>query len=184
MNSPIGKFVLLAFLVTAFAFAQAPKQPETSKPAPNNLAWSYNHDKWKTGPTDIVQKWRAYTVSFDSDDDDNGDAQADRWGIPHWVAYQVKKHAPLPKGPERPSPWITDLALFAKGICPADESYHYPKTIKNRPPYDRGHMCAKFTAFRMGPEADWNTHTLVNACPQHSDLNQGIWEDLERRYGW
>jgi DNA/RNA endonuclease G (NUC1) len=170
--------------VTALAatgFAQAPKPPATSKPAPNNLTLSYSHDGWQTSPRDIIQKWRAYTVSFDGDDDDNGDGKPDRWAIPHWVAYQVKRHAPLPKGPDRPSPWITDLDLFAKGIVPADESYHYPATMKKRPPYDRGHMCPKFTAWRMGPEADWNTHTLVNACPQHSELNEGIWENLERK---
>ena len=97
----------------------------------------------------------------------------------------VRKHAPLGAGPNRPSPWITDLALFAKGIVPADASYHFPAATAQRPPYDRGHLCAKFTAWRMGADADWNTHTLVNACPQHIDLNQGIWENPERKVdGW
>jgi len=47
--------------------------------------------------------------------------------------------------------------------------------------YDRGHMCRKSTAFHIGKNADYNTHTVLNACPQRSDLNQGIWEDLEDR---
>ncbi len=183
----IGRWTFTAILLTASSGIaqdtkpQKPPGPETSAAKFETLAWSYSHDKWQTGPTDIIQKWRAYTVSFDSADDDDGDGKPDRWAIPHWVAYQVKKHAKLPAGPDRPSPWITDLPLFAQGIVPADASYHYPLTFKNRPPYDRGHMAPKFTAWRMGAAADWNTHTLVNACPQHSDLNQGIWENLERR---
>ena len=47
--------------------------------------------------------------------------------------------------------------------------------------YDRGHMCRKYHAFRLGDDADWNTHTVLNACPQKSDLNQGIWLDLENK---
>ncbi len=175
----LGRWILFT-VFAATALAQTPK-PATSKPAPNNLAWSYSHDAWQTTPRDLIQKWRAYTVSFDSDDDDDGDGKPDRWAVPHWVAYQVKAHAPLPAGPKRPSPWITDLGLFARGIVPADASYQFPASMTKRPPYDRGHMCPKFTAWRMGPDADWNTHTLVNACPQHSDLNEGIWENLERR---
>lgn len=37
--------------------------------------------------------------------------------------------------------------------------------------------------FRISADADWNTHTLLNACPQRADLNQGIWLDLEKKTG-
>jgi len=36
-------------------------------------------------------------------------------------------------------------------------------------------------AWRLGGNADWNTHTVLNACPQKSKLNQGIWLDLEKK---
>jgi endonuclease G len=38
-------------------------------------------------------------------------------------------------------------------------------------------------AWRLGAEADRETHILLNACPQRSDLNQGIWLDLEIKTG-
>ncbi|MCH8839011.1 MAG: hypothetical protein IIA60_14655 [Candidatus Marinimicrobia bacterium] len=66
------------------------------------------------------------TVSFDSADDDDGDEIADIWGIPHWVAYEIKKFSgTLPKGPKRPSPWLTDKTLHKLKIAPGDKSYHF-----------------------------------------------------------
>lgn len=38
-------------------------------------------------------------------------------------------------------------------------------------------------AWRLGENADWNTHTVLNAVPQRSKLNQGIWFDLEKKTG-
>jgi endonuclease G len=125
---------------------------------------TYNHDKWVTLPQDIVRKFRAYTVSFDSKDD--GVAM----GVPEWVAYEIKPHPqPLGAGPARPDTWITDSQ---EGLAPTDDSYKNSK-------YDRGHMCQKYIAFRLGNDADWNTHTTLNACPQSPAFNRGIWEDLE-----
>ena len=40
-------------------------------------------------------------------------------------------------------------------------------------------MCAKVHAWRLGENADWNTHTVLNACPQKHKLNNGIWKSLE-----
>ena len=39
----------------------------------------------------------------------------------------------------------------------------------------REHAC------RLGENANWNSFTVFNACPQKSNLNQGIWKDLEDR---
>lgn len=149
---------------------------------------SYEHDKWVTEPADVRREFRAYTVSFDSADDDDGDEVADVWAILHWVAYELKRFdGELGPGPDRPSPWITDDALHELGIAPADDSYHFSNAWRAENPnskflgYDRGHMCAKYHAFRLGADADWNTHTVLNACPQRADLNQGIWLDLENK---
>ncbi len=141
----------------------------------------YHHDYWKTGPADIVRNFEAYVVSFDGKDDDDGDGRPDCWAIPEWVAYEVREHLSLGPGPKRPA-WFTDPALFKGKIAPNDRSYAYSAAKKKKMDisYDRGHMCPKYTAYRLGPEADKNTHTFLNACPQVNSFNQHIWEDLER----
>ncbi len=125
---------------------------------------NYDHDRWGTSPQDIVGEFRAYTVSFDSKDDDVA------MGVSEWVAHEIKPHPQsLGGGPSSPSPWITDSD---EGLAPTDESYKSSK-------YDRGHMCQKYIAWRLGTDADWNTHTTLNACPQSPAFNRGIWLDLE-----
>ncbi len=150
---------------------------------------SYSHDRFGTMPKDIVHGFRAYTTSFDSADDNDGNGTPDKWGIPEWVAYEIKALPPgtmLGTGPTRPK-WMTDAELFAEGVAPSDASYHFSNAWRDANPnsdqlgYDRGHMCMKHHAWRLGANADWNTHTVLNACPQRSKLNQGIWLDLEKR---
>ena len=155
---------------------------------PNLLQPDYSHDRWVTLPRDSMHFFTAYTVSFDGEDDNNGDFKGDRWAIPEWVSYEIKaKQGDIGKAPKRPKVWLTDPVLFPAGIAPSDDSYHYSKKLRDADPdnpmyhYDRGHMCRKSTAFRLGPDADYNTHTVMNACPQRDDLNQGIWKDLEDR---
>ncbi len=129
---------------------------------------NYSHDKWGTQPKDIIREFRAYTTSFDSKD---GGVTL---GVPEWVAYEIKPHPDrnsLGKGPDRPKPWMTDSK---EGLAPTDDSYKDSK-------YDRGHMCQKYIAWRLGANADWNTHTTLNACPQASAFNKGIWNDLEEK---
>lgn len=36
---------------------------------------------------------------------------------------------------------------------------------------------------RLGKNADWNTHNLLNACPQKHAFNAGVWLGLEKRCG-
>ncbi len=136
---------------------------------------SYAHDKWGTEPRDEFREFRAYATSFDSADDDDGDGVDDVLGIPEWVAHEIKgmENAPT-SGPARPSTWITDSVFRALGIAPHDDSYRGSG-------YDRGHMCQKLIATRLGDNADWNTHTFLNACPQEADFNRGIWLDLEKK---
>lgn len=154
---------------------------------PIALDRTYNHDKYLMRPADIVREFRAYVVSFDGPDDDDGNGTEDRWGIPEWVAYEIKQHPnPPASGPPRPD-WFTDPSLSELGIAPTDATYHFTEEWRNENPtspqlgYDRGHMCMKLIAFRLGADADWNTHIVLNACPQKSLLNQGIWLDLERK---
>lgn len=147
----------------------------------NELDPTYDHDKYLTKPADIVRSFRAYTVSFDGPDDDDGDGKPDLRRTPEWVAYEIKgSKKKFDKGPKRPDEWITDKNLFAAGLAPKDASYAFGQDFRKDHPdspqlgYDRGHMCMKEIAFRLGKEADWNTHTMLNACPQRAALNEGI----------
>ena len=137
----------------------------------------YQHDKWNTEPDDIIKVFRAYIVSFDGIDDSDGDGDMeanDMLGEPEWVAYEIKRvKKSLKKGPKRPSRWLTDKKLAKKGIASKDNTYRGSG-------YDRGHMCMKYIAWRLGGNADWNTHTTLNACPQLHKFNAGIWLDLEK----
>jgi DNA/RNA endonuclease G (NUC1) len=148
---------------------------------------NYSHDLFGTMPRDIVRHFRAYTTSFDGPDDNNGDGTPDKWGIPEWVAYEIKA---LPEGttlgaaPDSPK-WMTETALFAQRIAPSTDTYHFTEQWRETYPdseklgYSRGHMCMKQHAWRLGADAVHNTHTVLNACPQRQVLNGGIWLDLE-----
>ena len=140
-------------------------------------AEDYRHDRFNTEPDDIIRVFRAYIVSFDGADDSDGDGdmeENDKLGEPEWVAYQINRiNTPLKKGPRRPSRWLTDKKLAKDAIAPKDNTYKHSG-------FDRGHMCMKQIAWRLGPEADWNTHTMLNACPQIHKFNAGIWLDMEK----
>ena len=80
---------------------------------PIELDPTYKHDKWGTEPRDLIYEYRAYTVSFDGVDDNDGDGTGDKWGIPEWVAYEVKGQADPPtSGPSRPTKWLTIHTLY------------------------------------------------------------------------
>ena len=106
-------------------------------------------------------------------------------GIPHWVAQEIRKTEHSPESKQRPQKWFTELGLVEKGIAPTDDSYAYPKAFRDKNPnwFDRGHMAQKYLAERMGADAAWNTHTVLNAVPQRSRFNSGIWLDLECKTG-
>lgn len=156
-------------------------------------AATYRHDLYNTQPKDIIREFAAYTVSFDSQDDNDGDSKGDVWGVPEYVAYEIKKYPGtcIPTGP-RPSQWLTNKELFAQGITPADASYAYSREWRAQHDnwYERGHLCMKLIAERVSNAAAYDTHDLLNAVPQRALFNKGIWEDLEemtaawaQRYG-
>ena len=148
----------------------------------------YDHNRFGITPMDLEREFRAYTVSFDGDDDDNNDGLPDHWAIPHWVAYEIKAFpGTLPAGPDRPRPWLSEQVLVNQQIQATDASYHFSNVFRAANPdspqlgYDRGHLCMKQHAWRLGENADWNTHTTLNAVPQRGNFNQGIWLNLENR---
>jgi len=145
----------------------------------------YEHNKWGIEPSDIIYNFAAYTTSFDSDDDNNGDGKSDVWGIPEWVSFEIKpKPAQMPNY-RRPSPWLTDDELNSNGKAPNDATYAISgtremKVVKTNNRFVRGHMCPKNAADRLGEDAGYNTHTVLNAVPQLQWQNNGIWKFLEQ----
>ena len=122
---------------------------------------------------DIVRDFAAFTVSFDSKDDDDGDGEADLRRTPEWVAQEIRRfQGSCVETRERPSRWRSDRALYASGVAPRDASYAGSG-------FDRGHMAAKLLAARISLEADRETHTVLNAVPQSRRFNQQIWRSLE-----
>ena len=143
---------------------------------------SYNHTKWGPGSTGILREFRAYTSSFDDGDDDDGFGGADSFGVPEWVAYEIKRtESECIETGERPSEWISDDALVESGLSPEDDTYKYSREFRNKHKswFVRGHLCMKLHAERLGSDAAWNTHTMFNAVPQRQDFNGGIWLDME-----
>ena len=159
--------------------------PLTGAPRPVILDSAYDHDRWQTRPVDQGFNFAAYTGSFDSEDDNNGDGETDLWGVPEWVAYEVKRAAEEHNLANRPS-WMTDEDMYERGIAPDDDSYRVSgtrelKEVKTDYRFVRGHLCPKGTAERISEDAAYNTHILLNAVPQLQWQNNGIWKDLEQR---
>ncbi|MDD5597933.1 MAG: DNA/RNA non-specific endonuclease [Victivallaceae bacterium] len=148
-------------------------------------AGPYKHDRWVTQPRDLFFEFDAFVVSFDGPDDDDGDGKPDLWGIPEFVAYEIRRSDKKHKLSKRPK-WTTDEKLFKAGIAPDDKTYAVPGThklpeVKTDFRFVRGHMCPKSTAERVSTKAAIETHTLLNACPQLQSQNNGIWKELEQK---
>lgn len=158
--------VVQLFLVTLPTYSQPGPRPERRHP-------DYDHDAWITRPQDIVQEFRAYTTSFDGPDDNDFDGDGDTWAVPEWVAYELRRGTDRPEFEPRPSTWHTDAELYQQGIAPRDQSY-----VNSG--YDRGHMCMRNHARRLGKNADWNSHSMLNSVPQVHEFNDGHWVSLEK----
>jgi DNA/RNA endonuclease G (NUC1) len=181
--------ILLAF--TGGDDTKKSKKNESEIEAPGKryrpiiLQKDYEHTKWGIEPSDLIFQFAAYTTSFDSDDDNNGDGMADLWGIPEWVAFEIKtKPEKMPKY-KRPSPWLTHDSLYKIGKAPNDDTYKVSgvnemKVVGGNNRFVRGHMCPKNAADRLGEDAGYNTHTILNAVPQLQWQNNGIWKFLEQ----
>lgn len=141
---------------------------------PIDLADTYQHDRWGTEPKDRIKMFRAFITSFDGPDDDTGDGIPDTLGVPNWVSYELRQYVGDLPSFGRPRTWITESDWHTDRLAPDDDSYLHSG-------YSRGHLCMKSHASRLGANADWNTHTVLNAVPQIQAHNNGPWRRLEDR---
>lgn len=152
----------------------------------------YDHTRYMAGSCSLEKKFAAFTVCMDDLDDDNGDGEPDAMGTPEWVAHEIKAFdgacIPTKKRPK----WSSEARFVEAGIAPKDNSYVYSRVWRKHHPdwYVRGHLAMKLIAERISHDAAANTHTFLNAVPQRSRFNGGIWLDLEyittawaQRYG-
>ena len=172
----IPGLLLIPALLLAAIPAKAAGKPVRPPPT------GYKHEKFAP-EADILKVFHGFAVSFDSKDDDDGQPGADLLRLPHWVAQELRRWEPpaanqaddeawcLDTLKSRPT-WFTDADLFASGVAPNDDSYRNSG-------FDRGHMAMKLLVERLGQDAAFNTHTVLNAIPQRPKFNQGIWQNLE-----
>lgn len=183
---------LFGFAVTALTACAPTSQSLAARGSsykPIHLNQAYDHERYvmlpaqETPGSDHIRRFRAYTSLFDGMDDDDGDGDSDLLGVPHFVTYELKAQTGKLKKYKRPSVWITDRPLAQQKIAPWNNTYRYTQVFRKQNPnwYERGHLCTKFHASRLERNADWNTHTLMNAVPQRENFNRGIWYDLEKK---
>jgi endonuclease G, mitochondrial len=155
------RVVLAVLAMAAVAVAQPPIEPTLD----------YQHNRFGTYPPDHVVEFQAYVSSFDTSDDDNDDGIGDLWGVPEWVAYELRAGAPQGEK-SKPRSWRQVPDLPDDTPSPTDASY------KNSG-YSRGHMCMRSHAHRLGSAANYHTFNVANACPQIQPFNGGHWLGLE-----
>ncbi|MCD7898828.1 MAG: DNA/RNA non-specific endonuclease [Bacteroides sp.] len=136
------------------------KSTPTSKPTTPAGKVSYTSlhiPQYTTSSTECVAHHTGYTVSFNT-----------KYQIPNWVGYELTREKT--KGDaKRSNRFVSDPTM--PECCAHTSDY-------TQSGYDRGHMV---------PAADmkWNTRAmeetffLSNICPQHPDLNQKRWKELE-----
>ena len=179
MTTNTTRFLTGVLLVAAFGLAASPSQSAQRpvRPPPEG----YEHTRFAPAP-DILKLFHGFAVSFDSKDDD-GKLGASVLRVPHWVAHEVRRWEPseAERGDEtawclhtvsRPKRWLTDRDLATSGVAPNDDSYRNSG-------FDRGHMAMKLLVERLGQDAAYNTHTVLNAAPQRERFNRKIWLNLE-----
>ena len=176
--------LLLTLILLHVPVGAAGKSKPVCSP-PEDSAVGYEHAKFAP-EADIRRKFQGFEVSFDSKDDD-GNLGTNLLRVPHWVAQEIRRWEPaagdrdnddawcLDTLKNRPK-WFTDADLFVSGVAPNDDSYRSSG-------FDRGHMAMKLLVERLGQDAAYCTHTVLNAIPQRPRFNQRIWKDLESLTG-
>lgn len=90
---------------------------------------------------------------------------------PEWVAYELTKD-------ETYGDAIREGKFFSpdeRVLLPQPDDYDYRGSG-----WTRGHL-APAADFRWSDEAMWDTFHFTNCCPQDKDLNEGMWNTLEKK---
>ncbi len=89
-----------------------------------------------------------------------------------WVVYQLDS-ATISGPSQKERKWMADPWLDPSETLEPDDYKNAPELLK----IDRGHQ-APLANFK-GTKVAWETNYLSNITPQKSDLNRGVWKELE-----
>ena len=139
------------------------------------------HDRFAP-EADIERIFNAFTVSFDSKDDDTGDGKSDLLRVPHWVSQEIR-HWKTPSHQQNGGQaWcfeksknlvlVTDKLLFNSGVAPNKASYLNSG-------YKTAHLAKNILIKSIDKAPVHTSLTLLNAIPQEARFNSGIWQNLE-----
>lgn len=118
---------------------------------------------------DYIVEYEGYTSSYDM-----------FTKTPEWVAYELTKDETYGDAAREGKFFSPDERV----LLPQPDDYDYRGSG-----WTRGHL-APAADFRWSDDAMWDTFHFTNCCPQDKDLNEGMWNTLEkkcrtwaRRYG-
>lgn len=118
---------------------------------------------------DYIVEYEGYTSSYDM-----------FTKTPEWVAYELTKDETYGDTSREGKFFSPDERV----LLPQPDDYDYRGSG-----WTRGHL-APAADFRWSDDAMWDTFHFTNCCPQDKDLNEGMWNTLEkkcrtwaRRYG-
>ena len=118
---------------------------------------------------DYIVEYEGYTSSYDM-----------FTKTPEWVAYELTKDETYGDASREGKFFSPDERV----LLPQPDDYDYRGSG-----WTRGHL-APAADFRWSDDAMWDTFHFTNCCPQDKDLNEGMWNTLEkkcrtwaRRYG-
>lgn len=113
---------------------------------------------------DYIVDYLGYTSSYDMINK-----------IPEWVAYELTRDETEGDADRNGKFFRADEDI----LVPQPEDRDYRGSG-----WTRGHL-APAADFRWSDEAMWETFLFTNCCPQDEDLNNGMWNTLEKKCrGW
>lgn len=110
--------------------------------------------------TDYIVEYQGYVSSYNA-----------LTKTPDWVAYELTKD-------ETYGDAVRDGKYFSpdeRVLLPQADDYDYRGSG-----WTRGHL-APAADFRWSDEAMWETFHFTNCCPQDEELNNGMWNTLEKK---
>lgn len=110
--------------------------------------------------TDYLVEYQGYVSSYDAVTKN-----------PEWVAYELTKE-------ETYGDAVREGKFFSpddRVLLPQPDDYDYRGSG-----WTRGHL-APAADFRWSDDAMWETFHFTNCCPQDEELNNGMWNTLEKK---
>lgn len=110
--------------------------------------------------TDYIIEYQGYVSSYNA-----------LTKIPDWVAYELTKDETYGDAVREDKYFSPDERV----LLPQADDYDYRGSG-----WTRGHL-APAADFRWSDEAMWETFHFTNCCPQDEELNNGMWNTLEKK---